>query len=701
MNRLIRITARWSFVWLFLTFPLPAAKPRTNVILITVDTLRADRLASYGYANGRTPTSSALADEGVLFSNVIVQTPITLPSHASILTGTYPFYHGVQDVVGRLRSDVPTLAEWFKGRGYTTAAVVGSTVLLTQWGLGRGFDFYEDNFPMGGIRQIDFSRVERPANRVIDLTIEWINRNKATPFFLWVHLYDPHDPYAPPEPFATDFKNDLYDGEIAFVESELARLMDDLNEKRLYDECLIVYTADHGESLGEHSEKYHAYYLYDASLRVPLIFRVPEHLSKGRYAPGTRLPNQVRSVDIAPTIIQLLGESVPESMQGEGLVALMAGKKPSLHLPAYAETHYPRIHFGWSSLFSYSTPTHKFIEAPIPELYDLNHDPGELKNLFTEETALANRLKMQMHELQLKYAPRHGVSTGSADESLDMETIERLKALGYVAFSAGGSGRDVSESLPDPKEKIDTYNRLNEAIDLSRDGQSEAAVKIIQEVARVEPEMPIVHFLLATEYFREGLFLKAAEKFQETIRHNPDSNVARLNLARCYLQSGLTSKSEEVLRELLDLEPSNSGARHLLATVLAKRKAYEEAVEQQLLVLKSRPTYVEGLNNLGSYYLNLGNALQAAAAYERALFQAPDSLMIRTNLSLAYLSQKRYDDALEQALAAMRLAPGAALAHYYAGQAYAGKGMVPEAQAAFEKARALNPSLRIPDLRKR
>jgi len=681
-----------------LSYVLFAGEKKTNVILVTVDTLRADRLQSYGYAAGKTPVSTALAQEGVQFENALVQTPITLPSHATILTGTYPFYHGVQDVVGRLRSEVPTLGEWFKERGYKTGAVVGSTVLLKQWGLARGFDFYEDTFPMQGIRQIDFSRVERPADKVINLAVGWVSRNRFSPFFLWVHLYDPHDPYIPPEPFSAEFKNQPYDGEIAFVESQLERLIDHLKQLDLYDDSMIVYTADHGESLGEHEELYHAYYLYDASLRVPLIFRVPEHLSKGRYVAGTKLQNQVRSVDIAPTIIQLLGESVPEWMQGEGLAAVMAGKRAALHLPAYAETHYPRIHFGWSSLFSYSTPTHKFIEAPISELYSLDVDPRELRNIISEQTALANRLKTQMHELQLKYAPAGGFSgEDGPGGGVDTETIERLKALGYVAFSAGGPKGDEGAVLPDPKEKINTFNRLNKAVDLSRKGESKAAVAIIQEVAQVEPEMPIVHFLLATEYFREGMLLKAAEQFKETIRFNPDSNVARLNLARCYTQSGLNAKAEEVLEELLELEPSNSGARHLLATILAKRKAYKEAVEQQLLVMESRPNYVEGLNNLGSYYLHLGNDLQAAVAYERALLVAPGSVMIRTNLSLVYLRQQRFDDALKQAIAASELAPQAALAYYYAAQAYMGKGMSSEAQDAFKRAKELNPALEIPE----
>jgi arylsulfatase A-like enzyme/cytochrome c-type biogenesis protein CcmH/NrfG len=657
------------------------AKPPTNVVLVTIDTLRADHLRSYGYEAIKTPVISALADEGVLFENVIAQTPITLPSHASILTGTYPFYHGLQDVVGRLRDGVPTLAEWFKEQGYATGAVVGSSVLLAQWGLDRGFDFYEDNFPTQGIRQVDFSRVERPANRVIDLALSWLENNRDRPFFLWVHLYDPHDPYEPPEPFASQYREQPYDGEVEFIDSELGRFFEGLKKWGLYDDSLIVFTSDHGESLGEHKEKYHAYYIYDCSIRIPLIFRIPAHLSKGQLSPGSRIPNQVRSVDIAPTVMQLLGKQVMEWIQGEGLVAMMAGKRPNIDLDAYAETHYPRIHFGWSPLFSYSTPEHKFIEAPITELYDLKQDPGEVQSIIEKESALANQLKSRMYELQKKYAPVNRGEDGS--EAVDVDTIERLKALGYVAFA---------------ELKIDTYNRLNEAIELSRKGEREPAVAILREVAVIEPEMPIVHFMLGSEYFQLGLFLKAVEEFLQTLKYNPESNVARFSLARSYMGSGLLDRAEEVVRELITLEPANYGARHLLATILAKRGDFQGAVEEERFVVEHRPSYVEALNNLGSYYLNLGKNALASEAYLQALQTAPNNVMIRANLTLAFLNLRQFEKALEQAQAVTRLAPGLGLGHYYLGQAYRGQGMNSEARAAFNKARELDPKFNVPNL---
>jgi tetratricopeptide (TPR) repeat protein len=393
--------------------------------------------------------------------------------------------------------------------------------------------------------------------------------------------------------------------------------------------------------------------------------------------------------------MQLLGKQVTEWIQGEGLVAMMAGKRPNINLDAYAETHYPRIHFGWSPLFSYSTPEHKFIEAPITELYDLKQDPGEVQSIIEKDSALANQLKSRMYELQKKYAPVTRGEDGSED--VDVDTIERLKALGYVAFASGGTA-DSGLDLPDPKLKIDTYNRLNEAIELSRKGEREPAVAILREVAEREPEMPIVHFMLGSEYFQLGFFLKAVEEFLQTLKYNPESNVARFSLARSYMSSGLLDRAEEVVRELISLEPANYGARHLLATILAKRGDFQGAIKEERFVVENRPSYVEALNNLGSYYLNLGDNAHASQAYLQALQTAPNNVMIRANLTLAFLNLRQFEKALEQALVVTGLAPGLGLGHYYLGQAYRGQGMNNEARAAFAKAKDLDPKFNVPNL---
>lgn len=673
----------------------PVAHAETSVVLITIDTLRADRLEAYGYTQSKTPTITALSKEGITFENVIVQTPITLPSHASILTGTYPFYHGVQDVVGRLQG-VPTIAEWFKKKGYQTAAFVGSSVLTSHWGLNAGFDVYDDRFPTQGLRQVDFDRLERHAEEVVARAADWLEKNVrpgGKPFFVWIHLYDPHDPYTPPEPFAAEFKERPYDGEIAYVDSALARFFDTLQRLKAYDPSLIVFTSDHGESLGEHKEAYHGYFVYESSLRVPLIFKLPKEQAQVRA--GTRVSNQVRSIDIAPTLIHLLGEQPPATMQGESLLAVMTGKRPNVHLPAYAESHYPRIHFGWSPLFSYSTLDHKYIDAPLPELYDLKKDPVELNNIYEADKALAHRMKEELRALQQRFsaptAARH------ISQAMDPETMERLKSLGYVAFSSG-TAASSGKFLPDPKERIDTYNQLNGAILLSRQGRIRLAIGILNKVAQQEPEMPVVHFLLGMEYFTLKQYLKAAEEFTQTLRYNPESNVARFNLAQAQSQAGLSEKGQQTLNELLAQEPQHFGARHLLATILARKGRLQDAIAEELKALQVRPSFVEAHNNLGSYYFNLGEVDKAIQSYRKALEYAPENLLARINLSLAYLRQHRYDQALEQARIAAEQEPKYSLAHYYLGQAYLGKGMRQEAMAAFRRAKEIDPKLEIPTL---
>jgi arylsulfatase A-like enzyme/Tfp pilus assembly protein PilF len=674
--------------------PFQAARPtgiKTPVILITIDTLRSDRLACYGYAKGKTSNMDSLAADGVLFENAYAQTPITLPSHATILTGTYPMYHKVQDVVGRLRDGVPTLAEVLKQDGYATGAFVGSTVLSARWRLNRGFDLYDDRFAVQeGLRQVDFDRLERRAEDVIAPTLGWLESNVRQPFFLWVHLFDPHDPYTPPPPFSEEFRERPYDGEIAYVDASLARLFEKLKVLGLYDRSLVVLMSDHGESLGEHQEMHHGYFVYDATLKVPLILKFPG----SRYR-ATRLTNKVRCVDVAPTILQQLGIPSPPSFQGESLLAMVAGKRAGVDLPVYSETYYPKIHFNWSPLFSYQPGDDKYIEAPRSELYDTRTDKQELNNVAQSNQALAGKLRSDL----LAFRRRYTASGPGSDTSqqLDPETVSRLKSLGYVAFTASSARSEADSSLPDPKDKIRVYNQLNRGIALSRRGMSDKAVEVFSQVIEAEPNMPIGHFLLGTEYFDKRWYLKAIEEFKETLKYNPDSNVAMFSLARAYLESGQTENAEAGLKYLLEREPEHFGALHYIALAYARRARYQEAAEQELKALRIRPDYVEGYNNLGSFYLNLGQPDKAIEAYQKAVSLNPDAVMVRLNLALAYIRKGSYDDAILVAREVIQKDPQRSLAHFYLGQALMAKGMKPEAREAFQKAKELDPRLKVPE----
>ncbi|HSR53560.1 MAG TPA: sulfatase-like hydrolase/transferase [Acidobacteriota bacterium] len=665
------------------------------VVLITVDTLRADHTSPYGYEKAETPVMEALAREGVVFEKALVHTPITLPSHATILTGTYPHFHGLQDVVGRLREDIPTLAEWFRGRGYATAAFVGASVLSADWGLDRGFQHYDDEIASGeALQRVDFDRMERPASAVIDRALAWMDVHREEPYFLWVHLYDPHDPYEPPEPYRSRFAQEPYDGEIAYVDFQTGRLIERLKSQGLYDPALIVFTADHGESLGEHGERYHAFFIYESVLRVPLIIKAPHGKAGPRPVADVRVKPQVRAVDLAPTICQLLGESIPSWMQGQGLLAHMLGRRDN-DLPAYAETHYPRIHFGWAPLFSLSTGHDKFIQAPQPELYDLQEDPGEGKNLHAQDQALANRLAEDLTDIQGKYASRQKVPSEEAE--VDPETMARLQSLGYVAFSQGGTSEDYS-SLPDPKDKIGVYNQLNRAIEYTRQGRMQEALSLLEQVAAQEPEMPLVHFLMASEYSKAGMHLKAIEQYRETLRRNPESDPARFSLARSYVQAGLASQAVEVCRELIERDPGHYGAHEMLARLLMRGGNTEEAIEQQRQAIEIRPQSVDAHNNLGAFLFQAGRLQEAAQSYRRALEIAPGHPQAHINLTLALLQLRDFPKALEEARRAVQAAPDSALAHLYLGHALLGNDRIEEARQAYGKAKAIDPNLKVPSI---
>jgi len=508
---------------------------------------------------------------------------------------------------------------------------------------------------------------------------------------MWVHLFDPHDPYTPPPPFSEEFRDRPYDGEIAYVDASLAKLFEKLKGLGLYDRSLIVLMSDHGESLGEHQEMHHGYFVYDATLKVPLILKFP-----GSRFRSARLANRVRCVDVAPTILQQLNIPLPSSFQGESLLAMVAGKRAGVDLPIYSESYYPKIHFNWSPLFSFQPSDDKYVEAPRSELYDTRADKQELNNIVQSNQALAGKLKSDLLSLQRRYSAAG--SQSEASQQLDPETVARLKSLGYVAFTTSSARPEADSTLPDPKDKIRVYNQLNRGITLSRRGMPDKAIEIFDQVATTEPNMPIVHFLLGMEYFDKRWYLKAIEEYKETLKHNPDSNVAMFNLARAYLESGQTENAEAGFKYLVEREPEHFGALHYLALTYSRRARYQEAAEQELKALRIRPDYVEGYNNLGSFYLNLGQPSKAVEAYQKAVSLNPDFVMARLNLALAYIRKGSIDDAILVAREVIQKDPQRSLAHFYLGQALLAKGMKSEAREAFQKAKELDPRLKLPSM---
>jgi arylsulfatase A-like enzyme/Tfp pilus assembly protein PilF len=583
-----------------------------NIILITVDTLRADRLEPYGYGRVKTPWISRLAADGVLFHSAIAQVPLTLPSLCSILTGEYPATTGVRDNAGFvLQGEQTTLAEKLKAAGYETAAFVGSSVLKRGTGLAQGFDFYSD--PEGGRRSVSGPEgVERRAEVVFREALQWIESPGRKKFFVWIHVFDPHAPYQPPEPHASAYRDNPYDGEIAYVDSAMGGMVQASISHGWYEKSLIVFTSDHGESLGEHGEQFHGFFLYDATLHVPLIVKLP----RGQWS-GRTVHDQARSVDIAPTILDLAALKPDASMQGESLRSRMAGN-PGPALEAYSETYFPYYHFRWSPLKSVRSSQYKYISAPTAELYDLKADARELKNLASDERVVASKFAEQ---LSAKYPDLPAApSTFREPES---EAQERLRSLGYI-----GSPRVIANAapnnLPDPKNKIAVYNLLQKGLEEATRGSIDQSIRTLQSVLRQDDQIIDAHLSLGVNYAEQRRFAEAARSFQSTLALDERNVPATFNLALCYGQLG----------------------------------KWDQAIVGFQRTLELNPNEIEARVALGRAYQIRGDFPQARHALERAIAEQPDLAEARRYLAEVYQSLGMKDKAAGEARGAGRLGPG-------------------------------------------
>ena len=415
-----------------------------GVVLITLDTTRADYLGAYGSTHAATPNLNRLASRAVVFEQAMTVAPLTLPAHSSLFTGLLPPRHGVRDNAGALAPHHDTLAELIRRRGFQTAAFVSSAILHADRGLAAGFETYDDR---RATSRALAANLQRPANQTVDAALKWLHSRHDRPFFLWVHLYDPHAPYDPPEPLRTAYRDNPYAGEVAFADAEIGRLTAFLEARELLDRTALIVTADHGESLHEHGEPGHGIFLYQSVIRIPLIVRAPG-LAARRVAAVTRL------VDVMPTILDLAGAGRPAAgLDGISLIDMMRGAA-NPDLDAYAESQYP-LDFGWSPLRSLQNGRFKLIAAPRPELYDLEGDPSELRNLFGTRPQLARAMAQRLVEMESGATAREGVTNWESPP----EVAERLAALGYIARGERPAP-SAQAPLPDPKDHIGEYVAL-------------------------------------------------------------------------------------------------------------------------------------------------------------------------------------------------------------------------------------------------
>ena len=529
-----------SAAWL-LRRPAGALRPGSwrgaNVLFVTIDTLRADRVPAWGGKDVATPAIDGLAARGALFERCFAATPLTLPSHTTIFSGTLPVRHGVRDNGSfTVPPELPLLPERFRARGYATAAFVGAFVLDSRWKLDRGFDSYFDQFDTRKATLISIGDIERPAAEVVDAAVAWLDRRPAKPFFVWVHLYDPHAPYAPPPPYAEEYADRPYLGEIAYVDSQLARLLGALAERGLSERTAIVLAGDHGEGLGDHEEDGHGFFVYQETLHVPLLFA----------SPGAGKPRRARDVvslaDVTPTVAALAGLDPPAGIQGRSLLPLLAGRALP-DRPAYAETYYPSLHFGWSPLASIQDGRWKLIESPDPELYDLSADPAEKTNLAARDRDRYLTMKRRLTSLVGEWGKSPLAARSAVD---DPEAVRKLASLGYLTGANAPPAGTGGAPLPSPRAKIGLYRLLNRARTLApKDPRSAEAM--LREVLAADPEVVDAMTALATLYFGERRNREAIPLLEQAVRRRPSDATLAVTLGSALAADGRVADARKFL----------------------------------------------------------------------------------------------------------------------------------------------------------
>jgi len=633
---------------------LAAAATPPNLLVVTIDTLRADRVGAYGFAAGATPAIDGMARDGVLLEDAVVHAPQTRPSHASLFTGRLPFEHGIRDNFSKpLDASTPTLAAILKQRGYATGGFIGAYPVSRDSGLQRGFDAYDDPFAAASSVATRRDRSERRGAEVVDRALEWLGASRSAPFLAWVHLFDPHAPYDPPPPFAQRFAKDLYAGEVAYADSQVQRLLDWIEGQGLRESTLVVVLADHGEGLGDHGENEHGFFIYDTTMRIPLVLRWP-----GRLPAGLRVGGQFRGVDLLPTLLELLGVP-PTPTSGVSRAALL---RPGGRLPdneAYVESLYASLHFGCAPLRGLRAEGWKYIDAPRSELYRLAEDPGEARNRMDDRAPVAAAMRARLA------AQDRGPATASLP-AMDAAALERLAALGYV----GGGFFSGTPSGADPKDKIQEFQSftrdVGRAIRLFEARDYDGAARLLKHVATPTP-LPggrvlerrsfNVDFFLGRSLLELRRFGEAVAPLARSVELSPGAMPAYAYLSRAQAGAGR--------------------ARDALATVeRGLRRAPDNADLHQMK---------------GRLLLAEGDPAGARTSLERARGLDAENVLVRVDLAALYRNQGRLEAALREANEAVRLAPDTAETHVSRGLVQGALGREDAAADSFRAALEAGP----------
>ncbi|MGH9327510.1 MAG: sulfatase-like hydrolase/transferase [Terriglobia bacterium] len=622
------------------------APPNTNILLITLDTTRADHLSCYAhlvksrgvdaahredepaavayFAN--TPHLDALASRGVLFTHAIAQVPLTIPSHACILTGTYPTRNHVRGMGGFvLPKTIPTIATLTQAAGYATAAIVGSAVLNRRYGLNHGFRTYDDHIAEHRIERLAGRYSKRPASVVTDHAIRWLEQHYKTKFFLWVHYYDPHAPYDPPEPFKQIYAKHPYAGEIAYMDQQVGRLLDWVNQHGLYSRTLVLAMGDHGEGLGEHGEKYHGIFLYDSTLHVPFIMAGPG-------VPAGKVEDaQVRSIDVMPTIMAYLNLSPGPDVEGVSLWPLILHNLPVQTNYAYCETLYPRIFMGWSELRAMHTEKWEFILAPHPELYNLQSDPFETINAISRNPVQAQELDADIR----------GVTGGPGKDNhvttVPLPPAERaeLESLGYV--NAGLLQEiQLGTKAPDPKDYIDVLKMVEQTEGLLDKGSSRQAAALMERALRRDPTNPAVHLYLATALEQTGNYQRAILVYKHAIKMNIKTGEIYSRLGKAYLHLQQLNQAASAMAQAAELNPTDLDNLCRLGNVYLQLGRIDEARKAFDAVIVQSNKVAQAYDGLGLVAVAHSDAASARQDFLKAIKLDPTNLEPVFNLGVLY-----------------------------------------------------------------
>jgi choline-sulfatase len=612
---------------------------RLNVVLVTIDTLRADRLGCYGYSKIDTPNLDRMARNGILFENAISQAPLTPPSHASLFTGTYPPVHKVRDTGSFvLQPENTTLAEILQQQGWETAAFVGSSVLKKSFGFAQGFAVYDDVMPQRGARALASEYPERRAGEVVDRAVKWLGSQSGKPFFLWVHLFDPHSPYDPPPPFRERYKGRAYDGEVAYADQELGRLLSHVEKGSAPENTLIAVLSDHGESLAEHGEFTHGVFLYDSTLRIPFLINAPG------VPRGLRVKQQARTIDLVPTVLGLLGMAVPDAVQGSSLAPAFAGKETRAAY-SYSETLFPRINMGWSELRAIRTYRWKYIRAPRPELYDLVRDPAEVSNVITSHPAEVQELEARLNAVSSNAGGVEKVSTAMVDRS----TTEQLRSLGYL----GGVSQQEYELTGkgiDPKDRLEVVKVLELAMSPGSRVPAGERITLLRRALALDPTNPTIYYDLGQAYAKAGRDAEAMKLYQYGIEKGVRTAWIYSRLANLQLRVGNTAEAIASFERAAQLNPADS----------------------------------ESLSDLGLAYLDMGRLPDAERVFKWAVATDSDYAPAHNGLGLVAIQKKDLTSARGHFQKAVDLDPGLLEAQLNLGRIYKMMGANARARACFE-----------------